>query len=394
MTGKLTYEEMAGKLENETLARRRAEEALRESEEKYKRFQEKAKKAEEIFHFLIRSSADAVIIYDVEGKARYVSPAFTRIFGWTLEEVEGKRIPFLSDSERNETLSEITSLIEDGVACHGFETRSYTKSGALLDVSISASRYYDHEEKPAGMLVVLWDITHARKLQAQLQHAQKMESIGTIASGVAHNFRNVLAGISVNRQLIELKYQDDDTLMQIAERISHSVEKGARLVDELMQFSRKEKKKEFKLLHPARLLREAHDSIAKCCDKTIAIRVDVPELPCVLGDLSSLRQVFMNLCTNARDAMPKGGQLSIIARQKGDDVEVSISDTGLGIDKETQGRCFDPFFTTKEVDKGTGLGLSTAYGIVKEHGGHIRVYSELNRGTTFRVSLPMAPSGG
>jgi len=373
--------------------RKLVEEALKESKEKYRKLYEEAKRAEEVYRSLIHSSADAIIIYDMEGKAMYVSPAFTRIFGWTLEEVEGKRIPFLPESERDVTMSIIKGIIEEGTPCQGFETKRYTKDGRLPDVSISASRYYDHKGRPAGILVVLRDITQTRKLQSQLQHAQKMESIGTIASGVAHNFRNVLAGISVNSQLIEMKYQGDQTLMQLAERITNSVERGARLVDGLMQFSRKEKRKEFKLLDPAQVLRETYDLISKSFDKKINIRIDVPELPPVIGDHSGLSQVFMNLCTNARDTMPKGGKLRISAKPKGNDVEIRVSDTGQGMDKETQEKCFDPFFTTKEGYKGTGLGLSTAYGIMKEHGGHIHVFSELNRGTTFRVSLPTALDG-
>jgi CheY-like chemotaxis protein len=125
-------------------------------------------------------------------------------------------------------------------------------------------------------------------------------------------------------------------------------------------------------------------------DKKIQIRVDAPEAMPVMGDHSGLNQIIMNLCTNARDAMPDGGELRIEARQKGERVEVIISDTGHGMDKETLGKCFDPFFTTKSVDKGTGLGLSTAYGIAKEHGGDMYAYSELGKGTTFKIYFPAA----
>ncbi|MCD6297912.1 MAG: PAS domain S-box protein, partial [Deltaproteobacteria bacterium] len=312
--------------------RKRTEEALRKNEEKYKRLYEKSRRAEEVYRSLLHSSADAIIIYDMEGKARYVSPAFTRIFGWTLEEVEGKQIPFLPESERDMTMSIVKGIIEEGTPCQGFETKRYTKDGRLPDVSISASRYYDHKGRPAGILVVLRDITQTRKLQSQLQHAQKMESIGTIASGVAHNFRNVLAGISVNSQLIEMKYQDNHHLNEIVERLNNSVKRGAALVDDLMQFSRKQSFGSFKSLDLTVVVMEICDLIKKSFDKRIEIRVDLPESIHVMGNYAGLAQVIMNLSTNAKDAMPNGGKLCIEVSSKEDQAEIIISDTGCGMD--------------------------------------------------------------
>jgi CheY-like chemotaxis protein len=211
---------------------------------------------------------------------------------------------------------------------------------------------------------------------------------------VAHNFRNVLAGISANSQLIQMRYRDDQPLAQIAERLNSAVERGARLVDGLMQFSRKEKAKDFRVLDLTEVIKETYDLVCKSFDKKIDIQADFPVSISVMGDPSGLSQIFMNLCTNARDAMPDGGQLRIEARQKGNQAEVIISDTGYGMDKETAEKCFDPFFTTKEGYKGTGLGLSTTYGIVKEHGGDIHVYSELDKGTTLKIYLPLVLAEG
>jgi len=392
VTQKPTYEELkekVAKLENEVLKRRRAEEALRESKERYRKLYEGSKRVEEVYRSFISSSADAIITYDMEGKAKYISPAFTKIFGWTLEEVKGKWTPFLPESERDEAMSIIKGIIEEGMPCHGFETKRYTKDRRLLDTSISASRYYDHEGKPAGILVVLRDITQTRKLQSQLQHAQKMESMGTIASGVAHNFRNVLAGISINTQLIQMKYPDDHHLNEILERLNNSVKRGAGLVDGLMQFSRKQSFGSFKRLNLTVVIMEICDLIKKSFDKRIEIRVDLPESIHIMGNYAGLGQVIMNLCTNAKDAMPNGGKLYINARSRGGQAEIIISDTGCGMDQKTMEKCFDPFFTTKDVDKGTGLGLSTSYGTIMEHEGDIHVYSEIDKGTTFKIYFPI-----
>ena len=369
--------------------RKLTEEALEESKEKYRKLYEETKRAEEIYRSFIHSSTDAIIIYDMEGKVRYVNSAFTRMFGWTLEEVAGRLIPFLPEAERREAMSINKDLIEDGTPCHGFETQRYTKAGSVLDVSISASRYNDHEGKPAGMLIVLRDITQTRKLQSQLQHAQKMESMGTIASGVAHNFRNVLAGISINSQLIQMKYPDNHHLKEIVERLNNSVKRGAGLVDGLMQFSRKQGFGSFKSLDLTVVIMEICDLIKKSFDKRIDIRVDLPESIHVMGNQAGLGQVIMNLCTNAKDAMPNGGKLHISARSKGDQAEIIIFDTGCGMDQETMEKCFDPFFTTKDVGKGTGLGLSTSYGTIMEHEGDIHVYSEIGKGTTFKIYFPI-----
>jgi two-component system cell cycle sensor histidine kinase/response regulator CckA len=396
VSGKLTYRELEEKvkeLENEAFELKRAEKMLLETDKRYRELQEECNRAKQVYKSLVHYSADAIIIYDMEGKARYVSPAFTRIFGWTPEEVQGGPIPFFPDSQQDDTINLIEDLIENGTLCQGLKTKRCTKTGNVLDIMASACRYDDHEGKPAGIMVVLRDITQTEKLQAQLQHAQKMETVGTIASGVAHNFRNILAGISINSQLIEMKYPNDSTLVHIAEKIIRAVERGAKLVDGLMHFSRKERKKQFKRLDVAQILYETHDLICKCFAKNIDISINVPELPSVIGDHSGLSQVFMNLCVNARDSMPNGGRLLINAEQKGNEVEICFSDTGQGMDKETQEQCIDPFFTTKDGHSGTGLGLSVSHGIVKEHGGHIRVYSELNAGTTFRISLPIAIDG-
>jgi CheY-like chemotaxis protein len=238
--------------------------------------------------------------------------------------------------------------------------------------------------------MILRDITQTRKLQAQLQHAQKMESIGTIASGVAHNFRNILAGVSLQNQLIKVRFQDNLPLLEISDMIANGVKRGARLVDGLMQFSRKQGAKDFSIVNITQVIMDVYDLARKSFDNKINIRVDLPEYLPIIGNHADIGQVIMNLCVNARDAMPDGGVLHIKAHQKREKVEIVVTDTGHGMNKDTVAKCFDPFFTTKEVGKGTGLGLSTSYGIVHDHGGDIHVYSEVGKGTAFKIRLPLS----
>jgi PAS domain S-box-containing protein len=247
------------------------------------------------------------------------------------------------------------------------------------------------EGRPATLNFVR-DITEQKHLEAQLQHAQKMESIGTMSGGVAHNFRNILAGISANSQLLEMQHQDSPPVLSLTERINNAVKKGAQLVDGLMEFSRKRVAQKYEVLNAVQLIQESYDLIRKSFDKKIDIQIQHPEILPVMGDHSGLSQVIMNLCINARDTMPDGGQLRIEAKQKLDELEITISDTGQGMDNEILEKCFDPFFTTKEL--GTGLGLSTSYGIVNEHGGDIQVNSVVGEGTTFKIRLPVATAIG
>ncbi len=244
--------------------------------------------------------------------------------------------------------------------------------------------------EPSTAIIMLTDVTERKQLEMQLQHIQKMEAIGTIAAGVAHNFRNTLTEILVNSQLIQMNYEDQSGLHSVADRINTSVRRGARLVDGLLQFSRKQIKEEFKLIDLVRVINEVYQIIQKSFDQKITIQTELPNHLPIMGDSTSLSQALMNLCTNARDAMPDGGKLTLRAVREGKRILVTISDTGQGMDKESAEKCFDPFFTTKPIGKGTGLGLSTTYGIIKSHEGLISVASQSNQGTTFKMHFPAA----
>ncbi|MBN1106955.1 MAG: response regulator [Deltaproteobacteria bacterium] len=249
---------------------------------------------------------------------------------------------------------------------------------------------------PSGEVVTIFDdITQVKKveeeqkaLQMQLLFSQKMESVGAFASGTAHNFRNILQAISGNMEYLEMTRQEEPEVKEVARSIYDSVEKGVDLINNLLHFSRTSGKYEFSHLDLADVAKNAIGIIRKVFDNNIEIHADLQQGVMVSGNHSLLSQVYLNLFTNARDAMPNGGKLSVEVKGIRGRAVVRVTDTGIGMDREVLGRIFDPFFTLKEVGKGTGLGLSTTHGIVQEHKGSVSVSSTPGVGTTFTISFP------
>jgi PAS domain S-box-containing protein len=364
--------------------RERVEEALRVSERRYRN--------------LFDSISDFIYTHDLEGRFLTVNRATAQTLGYTSSELIGRPVsdfmlPKYRQAFRHQYLEQIKK--------RGFFT------GVSRYVSSDGTHHYveyrnilvrqdGNEPYVSGVGRDITERTEAEievgKLEQQLFQSQKMEAIGTMAGGVAHNFRNILAVVSMNSELIRMKYRDERALQEIADVISNYSKKGEQLIEGLMQFSRRESKKDYQPLNLDEVIRETYELTSISFDKMINIHLKIPEPLTIMGDHSGISQVLINLCTNAMDAMPQGGELHMEAKEEGEKALVIISDTGEGMDKETQERCFDPFFTTKEVNKGTGLGLSTTYGIVKEHGGDIHVYSELGQGTTFKLTFPLASS--
>jgi len=381
--------------------RKRTEEALKENEEKFRKLYKESKRAEELYRSLIHSSADAVVIYDMQGRAKYVSPVFIEIFGWTLSEVEGKHIPFLPEFEKESTMAVIKGLVGNGTSCHGYETKRYTKDGRLIDVSISASRYEDHEGNPAGILVILRDISEKKKLEAQLQHAQRMESIGTLAGGIAHDFNNLMMGIQGNISLLLYDMDNSHPQYNKLKNIEKSIESGARLTSQLLGYARKGKY-ESRRIFLNQIVDDSAETFGRTRKEITINRQFESNLSAIEADRTQIKQVLFNLFINAADAMPGGGDLTLktmnVSRQDMMDkqykpvqanyVMLQVTDTGEGMDTKTVERIFDPFFTTKELGRGTGLGLASVYGIIKAHGGYIDVNSEKGVGTTFNIYFP------
>lgn len=381
--------------------RKTAEEALIQSEARFKKLYETSKQAEEVYRSLIHSSADAIVIYDLNLKATYTSPMFTDVFGWTTEELCEGKIPYIPESEKAVTTPVLKDIIETGTPRQGFETKRATKDGRLIEVSISASRFDDHDGKPAGILMISRDISEKKRLEAQLQHIERMEAIGTLAGGIAHDFNNLLMAIQGSISLMRYDLEPSHPNYKNLLIIEKQIERGSRLTSQLLGYARKGKY-EVRPLNINDVLTESVETFQRT-RKDISIHFDLsPKLHPVEADAHQIEQVLINLFINASDAMTDGGDLYIKTRnvysedmrkktynpKPGEYIIMEIKDTGIGMDRKTMNRIFDPFFTTKDMGRGTGLGLASVYGIVKGHGGYIDVDSEKGQGTTFSIYLP------
>jgi signal transduction histidine kinase len=290
------------------------------------------------------------------------------------------------------------------------EYRNRKKDGTPVDVIAAASPILDDHGDVTGFIAVQQDVTEQnlaaeeqRRLAERVAHLHKMESLGTLAGGLAHDFNNILSIILCHTSLLERKPDDPRVVARVVGTVQQAVQRGAGLARQILTFaSRAEIKAErMSLTH---LIHELGSMISETFPRTIAVTLDLePDLPLLSADAGQIHQALLNLCVNARDAMPGGGDLTIAARRRPaaamtllfpdacaqDYVEISVRDTGTGIDKGTLDRIFEPFFTTKEKGKGTGLGLATVYGVANNHGGLVDVDSRVGEGTTFRMYLPV-----
>jgi two-component system, cell cycle sensor histidine kinase and response regulator CckA len=375
------------KAQQEISIRKQAEEALRESENKYRT--------------VLEANPDSVIVYDKAGRVTYLNPTFTNIFGWTLEECLGKRMDmFIPEKDRFQTHEMVKKLLA-GENLLAIETHQNTTSGDVIPVSISSAIFYDIEDQPAGSVVNLRDIREQKKMEAQIYQAQKMEAIGTLAGGIAHDYNNLLMGILGNTSLMAFDLNSDHPHYERLKNIEKYVQSGADLTKQLLGLA-KGGKYEVKPIDINDVMRESSEMFNRT-KKEIKIHSDYQEdLWRVEADTSQIEQVLLNLYLNASQAMPGGGELHLqtenvtlddsytryFSLKGGNYIKISVTDTGTGMDDSIKKRIFDPFFTTKEISRGTGLGLASAYGIIKNHGGMINVYSLIGKGSTFNIFLP------
>jgi two-component system, cell cycle sensor histidine kinase and response regulator CckA len=382
--------------------RKKADRALLESRQEYRDLYEESRSNEELYRTLLNASPAAVVVYDLDGRVRYVNDSFTRLFGWTLEEIRGKRVPYVPESEAEVTTSAISAALEDGALQSSFETKRQTKDGRILEVNIRGSRYHDYGGNPQGLLVVLDDTTERKRLEEQLRQAARMQAIGQLAGGVAHDFNNLLTGVMGYSSILLQQMGDDNPHRDKIAQISRAAERATGLTRQLLAFGRKQML-DVRVVDLNAAVTEFEPFLRRLIGEDIEFETVLgASLGRVRADPGQLEQIIMNLAVNARDAMPSGGKMTIetadvrldeeYARthpevEPGPYVMLAVSDTGRGMKQETLERIFDPFFTTKEKGIGTGLGLSTVYGIVKQHHGHISVYSEIGRGTVFKVFL-------
>jgi two-component system cell cycle sensor histidine kinase/response regulator CckA len=355
---------------------------------------------------LLDITHDAVILQDLEGRTLYWNDSARRMYGWTKEEVLGRNIKHELYAESDlERCDEINREILEKGSWMG-ELRQRTKDGKTIIVESRCTIVPNERGQADKILMVNTDITEKKNLESQMLRNQRMDSIGLLASGIAHDMNNVLAPILSSLVLIRAKSADEQIQRWIA-LLEQSAERGKELMKQILSFARGESG-ERAVLNLGKLAEEAYRFISQVFPKEIEIQLEVPStLWMILGETTKIYQALLNLCVNARDAMPNGGRLTIklenveitaaqksfhINAKEGEYVRLTVSDTGTGIPPEVLDKIFEPFFTTKEVGRGTGLGLSVVYSVMNSHGGFVDVETEVGKGTSFMLYFPATKS--
>ena len=350
------------------------------------------RRSEERFRALVQHSSDCVCVMDSEANFTYVTPSIERILGYTPEEfVDVDRASLVHDEDLIRVADAYGKVFREEGAVTRFEGRFRAKDGTYRWVD-SALINLLHDPHVNGVVANFHDITERRSMEAQLRQSQKMDAIGRLAGGVAHDFNNILSVITNTASFLRegLPHGHAD-LHDDVDEIQSASRRATALVSQLLAFARQDQPQEaFADLNV--VVRDAERMLGRILGEHIELEVALAEeLQAVQIDPNEGGQILMNLAVNARDAMPEGGRLSITTSQTAqDEVVLTVGDNGAGMDEATQQSIFEPFFTTKPVGVGTGLGLSTVFGIVHKAGGHISVDSEVGRGTTFTITLPGA----
>ena len=385
-------------LENARLNKR----AQQEQSER-ERAEKALQRSEVYFRSLIENARDAVIVIDAEGHILYGSPSVERVLGYNPADLIGRNLFERIHVEDMTRLIEAFTPSTDIVGLSSmFEARIRHQDGAWRIIELVGNNLL-HDPIMSGIVLNLRDITERKHLEEQLHQSRKMEAIGRLAGGIAHDFNNILTVITGYSDLLLHRLDGRDPRYKLVNEIFKSAERAAALTRQLLAFSRKQIL-HLRLINLNEAITEMEAMLRSLIGEDIDLITDLaPDLKTVKADLSQIEQVIMNLVINARDAMPQGGELIIktanvdldtiytryhASLRPGPYVLLAISDTGHGMDVETQARVFEPFFTTKEKGKGTGLGLATIYGIIQQSDGHIEVESEPGWGTRFNVYLP------
>jgi PAS domain S-box-containing protein len=377
---------------NQTLEHR-----IAESRRAEKRIQQQAA--------LLDKARDAISVQDLDDHIRYWNQSAENLYGWTAAEAIGRKDSELLFRGPSPQFDEAARQLLARGEWTG-ELRQVTRAGQEIIVESRWSLVRDDAGRPRARLVVNTDITEKKKLEAQFLRAQRLESLGTLAGGIAHDLNNILTPIVMGVDMLRMNLAETQR-STILRQVESCAQRGAEMVKQILSFARGAggQRVHFQV---RRVVLEIEKMLTGTLPKSIEIRTVVPrDLLMVCGDVTQLSQLLMNLCVNARDAMPQGGRLTVSAAntllQTGDPrlppdgkpgpyVNLTVEDTGTGIPPDVLDKIFDPFFTTKEFGKGTGLGLSTVLGIVKGHGGFIHVVSMVGVGSQFSVYLPAAPS--
>jgi len=400
---KVYSETLIRKLEEKSLQLEAANRALQQDIAERVQAEERLRESEERFRATFEQAAVGIAHVGTDGRFLRVNDKLCEITGHSRDELLRLTFSDLTVPEdRPEGEEARLAMLARRQNTYTTEKRYRRKDGGIIWVSIVTTLLRDPAGEPKYFIAVTADITQRRNMEQQFLRAQRMESIGTLASGIAHDLNNVLAPIMMSLELLKLKLPEADD-QELLGTLHASAQRGTALIRQVLSFSRGMEGRHL-TLNPVHILEDIRKIIGDTFPKNIVFRLkSAPGLPAVTGDPTQLHQVFMNLCVNARDAMPDGGRLTVTLEQvvldevyagmnpncrPGAYVVVRVADTGTGIPPAVCERIFEPFFTTKETGKGTGLGLSTALAIVRSHDGFIQVHSEPGKGAEFQVYLP------
>jgi two-component system cell cycle sensor histidine kinase/response regulator CckA len=375
--------------------RRQAEAALKDTEERYRT--------------MLEASPDSIVVYDMHGRTTYVNHAFCQTFGWSADELAGKRIDFVPEQAIADTRRAVEGMLR-GEPVHFFDTQRLTKDGRVLDIQLSSAVFHGRDGSPAGNIVILRDVTRQKAqeaeraaIQAQLRQSQKMEAIGTLAGGIAHDFNNILGVITGYNELALSKVYSGESPQEEISEVLVACERARQLIKQILTFSRGTRE-ERRPIQVGTIAKEVVKLLRASLPSFIEIREDIACDHVIMGDPIEVHQLIMNLAANAGQAMRgRDGVLKISLHPAsketmahpafsdlppGKYLDLTVSDTGPGIDPSIRERIFEPFFTTKGLGEGTGMGLAVVHGIVKSHGGGIRLESAPGHGASFSVLLP------
>ena len=366
--------------------RKKAEKERRDSQEKYRK--------------LVENLEDTYFFYthDLNGKFTYISPSITNILGYSRDEFLTHYAEYQTDNTINEEVIRRTDLTIKGIKQPTFEVEVFHKNKNIVNLDVTEIPVFDNEGKVISVEGIAHDITKRKtsekakqSLEQQLFQSQKLESLGRLAGGIAHDFNNILMSIMTCSEILKMRYADTGSKEEkMADIIVEGTKRASNLTRQLLGFARGGRYIPLPI-NINNVIRESVSVSETIFKKNVKITYDFEKnIKIIEADKNQLDQVLTNLIINANDAMPDGGELIFKTENSGDDVCISITDTGIGMTKKVKDRIFEPFFTTKDEGKGTGLGLATVYGIVKNHGGNINVYSEPGEGTTFTITFPVS----